>query len=151
MTEDWKLPELRPCEELVTDPNELYLRQVRPKHWDGKEVSFQAFDPSSNDDGMVSGARSTKQTAQGAYEERLALRQGSTAGTWGVSAAEVSREKSRIVDDSLCPPPPGGPWPKGHSYLDQRMPDKPHRRKLRINLARAATNRKRLYPPPEAP
>lgn len=150
MTEEWQLPELAQCEELVTDPAELYLRQVRHKHWDGREVSFQAFDPSSNDNGMISGARSAKQTAQGAYEDREALRPGSTAGTWGVLVAEVAAEKSRIVDDTACPPPLNGPWPKGHSYLDQRMPDKPHRRKLRINLARAATNRKRLYPPPEA-
>lgn len=149
MTEPWQLPELRPCEELVTNPEELYLRQVRPAHWDGNQISVQALDPSSGDDGMVSGARSSKQTARGAYEERLGLRPGSTVGTWAVSVAEVTQEKSRIVDDADCPSPAGQTWPKGHSYLDQRLPERPQRRQLRLNLVRAANNRRRLYPPPD--
>jgi hypothetical protein len=147
MTQGWELPDLKPCEELVEDEDELYLRQVHPRCWDGHEVSFQAFDTSSKDEGQLSGARSRDQTPEGAHLDRLA-RGGNTAGTWAVSVQEVTAEQSRVVDDIQCPPPPDGDWPQGHCYLDQRMPDKPHRRKLRINLARAATQRGRLYPPP---
>lgn len=148
MTDGWTLPALDTCEELV-DGDELYLRQVHPDFWDGFEVSVFAFTTSSNDDGKLSGARSGKQTAEGAYRERLQMG-GLTAGTWAVTVTEVTRESSRVVDDTRCPPPPGEEgWPQGHCYLDQRMPDKPHRRKLRANLARAATLRKRLFPSPE--
>jgi hypothetical protein len=146
MTDGWQLPDLQHCEELVEDGAELYLRQVHPKFWDGREVSAQAFDTSSRDEGKLSGARSRDQTPKMAYTDRL-TRGGYTAGTWGVSVVEVSNELSRIVDDVRCPAPHDG-WPQGHCYLDQRMPDKPHRRKLRINLARAATKRTRLYPLP---
>lgn len=148
MTVGWQLPDLRPCEELVEDENELYLRQVNPKYWDGHEVSLQAFVTSNNDDGQLSGARSRDQTPEGAYNDRVA-RGGNTAGTWAVSVQEARTELSRVVDDIRCPPPANGEWPQGHCYLDQRMPDRPHRRQLRINLARAATQRGRLYPPGE--
>jgi hypothetical protein len=146
MTHGWELPDLKPCEELVEDEDELYLRQVHPRFWDGLEVSAQAFDTSTRDEGQLSGARSRDQTPESAYNDRL-TRGGYTAGTWAVSVQEVAGELSRVVDDIRCPAPVGGEWPQGHCYLDQRMPDKPHRRKLRINLARAATQRGRLYPP----
>lgn len=146
MTASWELPQLESCEELLSEAGELYMRQVHPRYWDGREVSPQAFDPSTGDDGKVSGARSGKQSAKGAYDERQAAKPGSTAGTWAVTVTEVAHEKSRVVDDSKCPAPPEG-RPTGHCYLDQRMPDRPHRRKLRINLARAANRRGRLHPP----
>jgi hypothetical protein len=147
MTDDWELPDPESCEELLDDGNELYLRQVNPKYWDGIQVSMQAFVTSAADEGKLSGARSRDQTPEGAYHDRLA-RGGYTAGTWAVTVDEVALEKSRVVDDTKCVPADAD-WPLGHCYMDQRMPDKPHRRKLRINLARRATQRQRLYPPPE--
>jgi hypothetical protein len=68
------------------------------------------------------------------------------AGTWGVSVEEANTERSRLVDDSACPPPPEySSWPIGHTYLDQRRFDKSGRAQLRLNLARVASRRKRLY------
>ncbi len=142
----WELPDLEPCEELIEDEDEIYFRQVNPKYFDGVEVSAQAFDTSSKDAGKLSGARSSEQTAEGAYNDRIAMG-GPTLGTWGVDARDVWAELSRLVDDSSCPPPDERGWPQGHCYLDQRMPDRPHRRQMRINLARVATQKGRLHPP----
>lgn len=144
MSDGWRLPGLEPCERLVDDPDELYLRQVHPSYWDGYEIDLKAFETSSNDGHRLSGARSSVQTPEGAYRERLAMNRRS-AGTWAVSVAQVVDQQSRVVDDAACPPPSEG-WPVGHCYLDQRLPDKPQRRKLRMTLARYATLRGRLYP-----
>ena len=146
MTDDGR-PDLRDCEELLTAADELYLRQVRPVLADDHDISPDAFRLSSTDDGKLSGARDSKQSAKGAYEERNETRPGSSAGTWGVSVREVENFRSRLVDDAGCPPPPDlESWPLGHTYLDQRGFDKHGREQLRLNLAGAATRRKRLYP-----
>jgi hypothetical protein len=130
------------------DPQELYLRQGNPRFTDRDAISWQAFRATEKDDGKLSGARDSKQTPVGAFEERNQHKPGSTAGTWGVSLEEVEQLKSRLVDDSSCPPPPEySSWPLGHAYLDQRAFDKDGRKQLRLNLAGAATRRGRLYPP----
>jgi hypothetical protein len=153
------LPDLVACEEPLTDAEELYFRQVTAKHCDGNMVYNSAFlVPSKRKDQeeslaeradryKLSGARSSKQTAQGAFEERQLIRP--SAGTWGVSVGDVRNAGSRLVDDAACPPPEGMVWPTGHTYLDQRFEDADFLEQLRMNLARAATRRKRLYPPPE--
>lgn len=135
-------PELEDCEQLLTDPEELYLRQVSEKRVDRGEVMPQAFETASNDAGKLSGARSSKQSAEGAWRERETTRPGASAGTWAISVGEVAAAGSRIVDDSDCPPPPDlAEWPTGHSYLDFRGLDKDQRKQLRIAMAEAATDR----------
>ena len=144
MTEPIAFLALKSCEELVDDPSEWYYRQVHPTF-----VSDGIIDPDAFrcNDGELSGARSSKQTAQGAYEEYPANR---TAGTWGLTIAQVVKAKARVVDDSKCPLPHGlQAWPKGHAFLDQRIGDKTFRKQMRSNLARHAMKNKRLYPPPD--
>lgn len=155
---DFVLPALVPCEELLTEPEELYLRQVTAKNADGDMVLEAAFQPPFLRRGTtetreewaerhkLSGARSSRQTARGAYEERQVIRP--SAGTWGVSVNEVEGEGSRLVDDTGCPQPQDAPpMPTGHTYLDMRSEDDDFLEQLRMNLAGAASRRKCLYPP----
>jgi hypothetical protein len=147
MTEPVAFPALRSCEELLDDGSEWYYRQVHPTFVDeDNNVGVGAFRCS---DGELSGARSSRQTAQGAYEEyRRDSGEDRTAGTWGLTLAQVVYAKGRVVDDSQCPIPPGlSAWPTGHVYLDQRVSDTAVYKQMRDNLARQATKNKRLYPP----
>jgi hypothetical protein len=69
----------------------------------------------------VSGARSSKQSPQGAFDERQKVRP--SAGTWGVSVSEVDRAGSRLVDESACPAPEGIVRPTGRAVLQSgQMP-----------------------------
>jgi hypothetical protein len=146
MTEADTFPAIEPCEEALGEPSELYFRQIHPTLVKEGIVDAAAFTPSTRDDRKLSGARSSKQTPEGAFEEYRNL----TAGTWGVTLAQVIKAKGRLVDDSKCPPPPDlEAWPTGHTYLDQRIDDKNIRKKMRLLLARDATLRRRLYPPPD--
>lgn len=145
-----EFPPLEPCEKLVEDPSEWFFRQVHPGRVSEGVVDAEAFTPSTNDDRKLSGVRSLKQSAEGAYNEwRRDYPEHRTAGTWGVTLAQVLKANGRLVDDSDCPPPPGQDrWPTGHIYLDQRV-DKPTRKKMRLTLVRDATNNRRRYPAPE--
>jgi hypothetical protein len=154
------LPALVPCEELLTDPEELYLRQVTATNAQGDMVGEGAFKPPFKKKGQpespeewadrhkLSGARSSRQTARGAFEERQLIRP--SAGTWGVSVREVEAEGSRLIDDTACPPPQGRVWPTGHTYLDLRFEDDEWQEQLRMNLAGAASRHRRLYPPSDS-
>lgn len=141
------------CEELLDDPTELYLRQVNPKHLASPGVVGQdAFRPVTADKGKLSGARSTKQTAQGAHIERNSMKAGTTAGTWAVSVQDVAEVEAdyqaglRLIDDFSCLGE--GERTIGHTYLDMReceqMP-KNERKVIRDRLAAAANARGCLH------
>ncbi len=151
MTEAATFPALEPCEEALDDLSEWYYRQIHPTRVNQGIVDAEAFTPSQRDERKLSGARSSKQTPQGAYEEYCRdFGNDRTAGTWGVSLAQVVKAKGRLVDDSKCPPPPGlQRWPTGHTYLDQRITDKAIRSAMRLKLARDATKNRRLHPAPD--
>ncbi|WP_156748674.1 hypothetical protein [Mycobacterium sp. E3198] len=151
MTEPVSFPALESCEELLTDPAEWYYRQIHPQSVNEGIVDIRAFTPSSSDDRKVSGARGSKQDARGAYEEhRRDYPHRETAGTWGVTLAQVLKAKGRLVDDSECPvPAPLTRWPTGHCYLDQRIDDRTTRNKLRLTLAADATRNVCQYPAPD--
>ncbi|HTX55298.1 MAG TPA: hypothetical protein VMD08_17980 [Candidatus Baltobacteraceae bacterium] len=142
MTEAVAFPALEPCEEALDDLSEWYYRQIHPTRVSDGTVDAEAFTPSQRDERKLSGVRSSKQTARGAYEEyRRDFPNNPTAGTWGVTLEQVAKAKGRLVDDSQCPPPPGlASWPTGHTYLDQRINDRGIRSKMRLTLARDATN-----------
>lgn len=148
MTEATTFPALESCEEALDDLSEWYYRQVHPTFVSEGMVNPEAF---RSDDRKVSGTRSTRQTAQGACEEyRRDYPNNRTAGTWGVTLAQVVNAKGRLVDDSQCPPPARlGHWPTGHTYLDQRINDRGIRSKMRLNLAGDATRNGCLYPAPD--
>jgi hypothetical protein len=63
----------------------------------------------------VSGAHSSKQSPQDAFDERQRARP--SAGTWGVSVSDVDRAGSRLIDDSACPTPEGISGPRGATFF----------------------------------
>ena len=151
MTQPVTFPALESCEELLTEQSEWYYRQIHPQSVNQGIVDVSAFTPSSSDDRKVSGVRSAKQDAKGAYEEyRRDFPNRKTAGTWGVTLAQVLKAKGRLVDDSECPvPAPLERWPTGHCYLDQRIDDRAVRNKLRLTLAADATRNGCQHPAPD--
>lgn len=147
MTDDApEFPPLQPCEVLADNPTEWFFRQVHPTFESEGMIDVEAFTDSAHR--QLSGARSSKQTARGAYEEWVARPGRLSAGTWGVTVAQVQRAGGRIIDDSACPLPEGVErWPTGHAYLDQRLNGKQARAKLRDAIAGAAARNRRKHPP----
>lgn len=143
-------PALDVCETELTDPDELYLRQVHPIHCDNGQVGEYAFLPTRADNGKLSGARSSISTPELAYRERVAIRPGATAGTWAVSVAQAHDQNLRCVDDSAC----DTDAPTGHTYLDLRIllqGTRADRNNVLLALAQHANQRGRLYPTEETP
>ncbi|SFK12407.1 hypothetical protein [Cellulomonas sp. KH9] len=122
--------------------DEFYWRQCHPGYLDGGVPSVQMFCESTGDNGKISGARSTKASAQLAYEERLS-RGGQTAGSWGVTVSEIAEAGTRAVDDSAG----DDALPTGHTYIDYRhLEMKPSLRAVRSRLHEAALSRPRQWP-----
>lgn len=122
--------------------DEFYWRQCHPVYLDDGVPSVQMFRESTSDEGKISGARSAKASAQVAYEERLE-RGGQTAGTWGVTVAEITTAGTRAVDDSDG----DEGLPTGHTYVDYRHLDtKPSLRAVRSRLHEAALSRPCQWP-----
>jgi hypothetical protein len=137
-------PPLENGERLMSG-NELFLRQVNPRHCDRGEVTHEAFRTTNDDGGKLSGATSAAQTPEGAYIDRCGLRPGSSVGTFALSMLEVSLVRLRCVDDSSRVMPP----PTGHAYMDQRpllTVDSKTRRDVRERLAIFASDRGCLHP-----
>lgn len=123
------------CEQIISTQDELYLRQILPKHYDpfAKQVSELVFQLSSQDAGKLSGARSSKQTPEGAHAERLALGR-ETVGTCSVPIPLVTAVGANTIDDSDC----AGVQTKGHVYIDLQGVLKPPMRLMRLAFAKAA-------------
>lgn len=138
-------PPLRDCEEELTEPSELWLRQINPAYFDNGQVSEWGFKPTPADHGMPSGARSSKTTPEAAYNDRQEFKTGSTAGTWAVSVEEVERLGLRCIDDAACDPE----LPTGHTYADMRLliqGPKDDRNDVLLALAFHANKRGCLHP-----
>lgn len=142
--------ELKEGEEALVDPTELWMRQANPAFVDGGVPSVKVFETSSRDEGMLSGARSSKTMAREAYEHRRAMGAAVgrelSVGTWGVSVDEVADAGLRAVDDSANLDPDA---PPGHAFLDYRHIaelDRPSRRAIRARVLRSAVARGRLWP-----
>lgn len=131
-----------PVEERVTDADELWLRQVPPAGLDGDEVTARGFRLTDADGGKLSGARSSKQTAKGAYEERLAAKPGSTAGTWTLTVGSINAHGVECIDDSAL----AGVGPVGHTYIDFRDCSEAEYRGIRLDLIERLNARGRAYP-----
>jgi hypothetical protein len=64
---------------------------VRTQWVDEAVVAVDAFTPTNSDDRMLSGARRSKQTPKGAFDEfRRDYPHLETAGTWGFQLADVA-------------------------------------------------------------
>ncbi|MBB2923194.1 hypothetical protein [Cellulomonas cellasea] len=143
MTEANRYVALEPHELELDQQEEHYWRQCHPSYLDGGVPSVQIFCESTGDNGKISGARSTKASAELAYEERLAGG-GQTAGTWGVTVSEIITAGTRAVDDSAG----DRALPTGHTYVDYRhLDDRPSVRAVRSRLHEAAVSRPREWPP----
>lgn len=132
-------------EELVDDPKEIWYRHAFPDAVEDRDelgaVAFRLHP--TNDHGKLSGVRSSKQTAQGAFDERLIMKP-RTKGTWGVSIAELTSVFLRCIDDSAVPS--STPRPVGHAYVDMRTVASDRMKDLRQELADFANDRGRLAP-----
>jgi hypothetical protein len=143
--------ELVTGEELLSDAAETIWRQCAPGHFDKRtgKPSDEMFRATDADHGKMSGARSSKATAEQAYRHRTEVLKKPSAGSWGVSVAEIKKVNSRAVDDSILQPPPPPEPPPGHTYIDVRHLDhldKEGRRKLRSTLLIFANKRNRQFP-----
>lgn len=134
--------------ELDEDDSELWYRQAYPDVVnDRDQVSIGAFRLRSEDQERLSGARSAKQSAQGAYLEHVA-RGLASAGTWAVSAGEVRATGVRCVDDSEVPG--DCPKPTGHAYVDFRDIPEFRYKEIRLVFVAKANHRGAQYCPPPA-
>lgn len=106
---------LRDCEEALADLDEQYLRAVHPNHLDdsGAPRSIAFRPPASDDPQFLSGARSTKQTAEGLATERRSIGR-VVAGVWTLSVGDLDGQWLSVVDDSECP----NVDTTGHTYVD---------------------------------
>lgn len=127
-------PPLEPCEALLADAAEDWYRQVHRRYIDGCRVGELAFRPTDRDQGKLSGTRSSKQTARGAYEESMVA----SDGTWRVPVGAVSEIGLRCVDDSGCRS--DDPQPVGHTYVDFRPLGKKQERIKRLEMAQMAND-----------
>lgn len=122
---------------------------------DDDEPSVRIFSKSSGDAGKVSGARSSKTSAEPAYLHRATMGGPDTFTTHGTSGltieqhGEVVRDTGlpiRAIDDSAITDPAG---PEGHTCLDPRhrgdKPRKPDKRALRAAICQQAMKNRRLW------
>lgn len=152
-TNGW--PAYRVGETPVPSSDELLWRQIHPNYVkeavvDGlafEEISLEAMTgtPAARDE--VSADRSggaNGVTARAAFEAWVAADR-KTAGTFAVSASEVEGAGARVVDDSVAVSLPS------HAYIDLRgvqPATKAGKRRVRSELASAATIRRRQHPRP---
>jgi hypothetical protein len=126
-------------ERLLDDQSELLYRQVPPAWVDDGIPSSQAFAPTRKDAGMLSIARGTKTTAEGAYlhhTEVLGLR---SSGTWAITVGEANA----VGLKSFSQPSDKSP---AHGFVDFReLGRRPAEAKGKLLLANARA-RGRLYP-----
>lgn len=154
-TSEW--PEFREGEELVEVIDELLWRQVHPNHMTESVVDGLAFDeivgveamtgtPAARDE--VSTDRSLGPrgiSAQAAYDAWVQAER-KTVGTFAVSVGEVNDAGGRVIDDSNVLYETPAP---SHAYIDLRglsLTPRARKRRVRSELAHAATVRKRQHP-----
>jgi hypothetical protein len=110
--------ELHADESLLTDESERYFRQCHPSFLKNGQPSSQFLADFPRDEGMLSGARSRAVNATESFLDFVAAGL-KTGGTWALTVEEVVAVKSRLVDDTKCPPTKP-PRLRGHTYLDFR-------------------------------
>jgi hypothetical protein len=141
-------------EEVLAELTEVLYRQVPLGHFDSvsQEPTMDIFRPRPDEHSQLSTSRSSKVSAQQAYEHRVNTLQLKSAGVWGVSVGELADVESRAVDDSALLPDDDEKTPPGHAYIDLRHLEETHKQdkrardQFRQRLLIYARNRKRLYP-----
>lgn len=134
--------ELKECEQLVGELEEISYRQITPHLFeDGRQVASYAFGPSTADAGMPSYSRSSIVTAQESRDWHSAYAQKPSEAVYGVSVREVIESGSVVVDDSKCPIADNESRAPGHCFVDFRGLPKPRVRELRAKLYMHAMER----------
>jgi len=149
-----KMKKLVDGEVELKDKTEYYWRQCAPVDFDEETQlpTDRMFRATEADAGKMSGARSSKASAEAAYLHRTAVVKKPSKGTWGVTVEDVQAVKSRVVDDTALQPAPPPIPPPGHSYIDVRHLsdlDKKQRQNFRSRLLIAAFKLNRVHPPAE--
>lgn len=131
----------------LTDRDEILFRQVHPAWVRDGRPSGQAFRPTAKDHGRLSVARGVLTTAQAAYEHYTASLGFQSAGTWAVSVGEC-RGLSLPTEGDPIPEAPGQPADPAHAVIEFSGLSKAQGEAKGAKLARFASERGRLYPPP---
>lgn len=132
--------ELRDCEQEITEAGELLWRQVHPRFVRDGVVIAEGFvgpQPGTSEISVVRSSVRSSVQARAHHTERLGL---DSAGTWAVSVGEVVEAQGRSIDDAECPEVET----PGHAYVDLRLLSRNERKRARVVLATAATNRGRV-------
>ncbi|MBA2347881.1 MAG: hypothetical protein H0V81_06245, partial [Solirubrobacterales bacterium] len=95
---------------------------------------FVGPQPGTSEISVVRSAVRSSVQARAHHTERLGL---DSAGTWAVSVSEVLKSEGRSIDDAECPDVDT----PGHAYVDLRLLSRKERKRARVVLAAAATNR----------
>jgi hypothetical protein len=118
----------------------MLFRQVHPSWVQDGVPSSQAFRPTKKDEGMLSVARGSMITAEGAFEHHTKVLGHQSAGSWGVTVDEVGNVELACYADPTDDTP-------HHGLIDFReLARKPIETKSKILLAKAR-DRGRLHPP----
>ena len=117
----------------------ILLRQVNPSFVEGEGASSQAFFPFPKDEGKLSLDDGDLTTPEAAFEFYTKVRKLGSAGTWGVSCAEVASTGLPYGSDPL----PDNP---AHALIDFGDRDDKACRKLARKLKAFANARGRLHP-----
>lgn len=132
----------KPGEELLTDLNEKWLRPTSPAFVvDREHVGFEAFRLRKEDNGELSGARSSKQHPEQAEKARLERRLShgalaTTGGTYGINVAQLQEMDLQCFDDTLVIEKQ--PLPTGHAFVDLASVPKDQLKNKYRELAEAA-------------
>jgi hypothetical protein len=125
----------------------ILLRQVHPSFLDNGEATSQAFFPFPKDKGLLSVDDGDLTTAAAAFTHFTEKRKLESAGTWGVSCAEVKSTELDYRSDPVAEDKAQGiPANPAHAVIDFGARDEKACRKLARKLKAYANTRKRLHP-----
>ncbi len=117
----------------------ILLRQVNPSFVENEGTSSQAFFPFPKDKNKLSVDDGDRTSAQAAFEFYTQVRKLESAGTWGVTGAEVTSTGLTYVPDPLDDN-------AAHALIEFGERSVKECRKLARKLKAFANTRKRLYP-----
>lgn len=142
---DREWPPLLEGEDLIEPTDELLWRQINPRFFHDGIIGELAFRAREEEQFQLSVSRSSKVSAQQAYEHHTCVVGRESAGVAALSAIEVYETGSRAVDDfetqTSEPPTPA------HAYVDCRLMTKAERKDFREECAAVATDRGLVYQP----
>lgn len=132
-SQNW--PDLKTGEEDITNSSDTCFRNVHPEFISDGVVCSSAFNPSKDDEGELSTARSSKVSPQQHYEEFTQFGHQS-AGVYSVTTDDIRKEELRWVDNGSLQEE--SLRVTGHAYIDFRLCSSKGAKKKARSLARKA-------------